>query len=80
MLLCSVVKELVRHDTTAINDEDEDSNTPLHLAALTGHNKVALVLLEEGADIEARYLSPLVSVILSPPIGILLLILYKRTQ
>ena len=50
----SVVKELVKHDITAINDEDEDSNTPLHLAALAGHNKVASTLLEKGADIEAR--------------------------
>jgi len=39
-----------------INDEDEDSNTALHLAALAGHNKVVYTLLEAGADIEARYI------------------------
>ena len=50
----SVVKEMVKHDITAINDEDEDSNTPLHLASLAGHNKVVNTLLEAGADIEAR--------------------------
>ena len=51
---CSVVRELVRRDKMVINDEDEDSNTALHLAALAGHNKVALALIEAGADIEAR--------------------------
>ena len=38
-----------------INDEDEDSNTALHLASLAGHNKVVSSLLDRGADIEARY-------------------------
>ena len=38
-----------------VNDEDEDSNTALHLAALAGHNKVVQALIENGADIEARY-------------------------
>ncbi len=37
-----------------VNDEDEDSNTALHLAALAGHNKVVQALIENGADIEAR--------------------------
>ena len=44
----------MRRDKMVINDEDEDSNTALHLAALAGHNKVALALIEAGADIEAR--------------------------
>ena len=50
----SVVRELVNRDKLVINDEDEDSNTALHLAALAGHNKVARALIEVGADIEAR--------------------------
>ncbi|ELT91340.1 hypothetical protein CAPTEDRAFT_201917 [Capitella teleta] len=37
-----------------INDEDEDSNTALHLASLAGHNKVVEALLQAGADVEAR--------------------------
>ena len=53
----SVVRELVKRNKMVINDEDEDSNTALHLAALAGHNKVVLALIEAGADIEARYAS-----------------------
>ena len=37
-----------------MNDYDENSNAPLHLAALEGHTKVAAVLIEAGADIAAR--------------------------
>ena len=35
-------------------DEDEDHNSPLHLAARTGHYIVAEVLIKHGADVEAR--------------------------
>ena len=38
-----------------MNDYDENSNAPLHLAALEGHTKVAAVLIEAGADIAARF-------------------------
>lgn len=38
-----------------MNDEDDSSNTALHLAALAGHAKLAEVLLEFGADVAARY-------------------------
>ena len=54
-LYCSVVRELVKQNRMVVNDEDEDSNTALHLAALAGHNKVVQALIENGADIEARY-------------------------
>ena len=49
------MRELVRQNRQVVNDEDEDSNTALHLAALAGHNKVVMALIENGADIEARY-------------------------
>ena len=51
----SVVRELVRQNRMVVNDEDEDSNTALHLAALAGHNKVVQALIDNGADIEARF-------------------------
>ena len=38
-----------------INDEDEDSNTALHLAALNGYSKTALALIVARANVEARY-------------------------
>ena len=52
---CSIVRELVTQDKNSVNDEDESSNTALHLAALAGHAKVATVLIEMGADVAARY-------------------------
>ena len=50
----SIVRELVKQDKNSVNDEDENSNTALHLAALAGHAKVADVLIEMGADVAAR--------------------------
>ena len=44
----------MKQNRMVVNDEDEDSNTALHLAALAGHNKVVQALIENGADIEAR--------------------------
>ena len=46
--------ELVRKDPSVINDEDEASNTPLHLAATEGHFKCCKALLENGAEVDAR--------------------------
>lgn len=53
----NIVRELVKQDKNAVNDEDENSNTALHLAALAGHAKVAEVLIEFGADVAARNVS-----------------------
>ena len=47
---------LIKQDPSIINDEDDCSNTPLHLAALHGHIKVVELLLNQGAAIDARYM------------------------
>lgn len=52
--LLRVVRELVRRHKLLIPDENEESNTPLHLACLEGHADVVKVLLEHGAEVEAR--------------------------
>ena len=49
---------MVIRDHSAVNDEDEDSNTALHLATLHGHTKVALILIKNGADVAARWVFP----------------------
>ncbi|ROT68231.1 putative transient receptor potential cation channel subfamily A member 1-like isoform X2 [Penaeus vannamei] len=49
-----VVRELVRRHKLLIPDENEESNTALHLACLEGHPEVVKVLLEHGAEVEAR--------------------------
>ena len=38
-----------------MNDEDESSNTTLHLAALEGQVKCVQELLEHGAEVDARW-------------------------
>lgn len=52
------MKELIRHGKKIkidlIVDEDDDSNTPLHLACAKGHYVVAKVLLEAEADPDVR--------------------------
>ena len=50
-----VVIELAKKDYMVINDEDEDSNTALHLAALSGFSKTALALIKARANVEARW-------------------------
>jgi len=37
-----------------VNAKDEDGVTPLHEAALWGHNEVAELLIANGADVNAK--------------------------
>lgn len=49
-----VVRVLVNYDSSIVNDEDESSNSPLHIAAIKGHIHVISALLEYGAAVDAR--------------------------
>ena len=49
------MKELLNKDVETAIDVDEDGNTPLHLACISGTAKVAKVLIDNKvADVEAR--------------------------
>ena len=62
-----MVKLLVSHDRQQRQklqeynlitcDEDQDLNTPLHLASASGHYDVAKYLLEIHADPNAKYVA-----------------------
>ena len=49
-----VVRELMRYQVDTIQDEDEDGNSPLHLACINGHVGVVKVLIAANCDVEAR--------------------------
>ena len=38
----------------SLTDEDENGNTPLHLAALNGKTEVVDFLINEGAEVDAK--------------------------
>lgn len=50
-----VIEAFVKHQMDCILDEDEDGNTPLHLASLNGYPKSVKILLNSHADFDARY-------------------------
>jgi hypothetical protein len=48
------VREFLSSDPTLVRARDDEGATPLHLAAEQGHRDVVKLLLEAGADINAR--------------------------
>ena len=45
---------LEKTEDKVLNDEDEDSNTSLHLASEAGHLNTVKLLISKGADKESR--------------------------
>ena len=48
------MQALINHQKDCILDEDEDGNTPLHLACYHGHHRAVNVFLENEADYDAK--------------------------
>jgi ankyrin repeat protein len=48
------VKALLQADAKIVNDRDSNGDTPLHVAALHNQLAIAQVLLEAGADVNAK--------------------------
>ena len=48
------MQALINHQKDCILDEDEDGNTPLHLACFHGHHQAVNVFLENEADYDAK--------------------------
>ncbi len=44
----------MKRDKYSVNDEDSNSNTALHLACTYGHHRVVSILIDAGAEIEAK--------------------------
>jgi ankyrin repeat protein len=50
----AAVKQLLKLDKELTNARDTDGSTPLHCASWKGHVEVVRVLLDAGADINAK--------------------------
>jgi ankyrin repeat protein len=48
------VKEILTSDSKAVNEQDNNGDTPLHQAALHGQYNVAEALIAAGADVNAK--------------------------
>jgi ankyrin repeat protein len=48
------LRALLHEDATLVNAWSEDGFTPLHFAAFFGHPEAAKLLIERGAELEAR--------------------------
>jgi hypothetical protein len=48
------VRQLLASDSTSVTAKDNEGATALHYAALQGHREIVALLLEHGADINAR--------------------------
>ena len=45
---------LLSNVLSIVNDVDDSSNTPLHLAAMEGHIKIVEMLIESGSAVDTR--------------------------
>ena len=65
----SIVEKLVEKCSESaidvIRSVDEDGNTPLHLACCHGYEEVALYLINNQADIGARYIASCMCILYS---------------
>ena len=53
----SVVKIMLEKEEEGIQMEDENGNTPLHIAATNGYYLTAKELLKKNAECDARWVS-----------------------
>lgn len=50
-----IVNAIIEENDMIIDAEDEDKNSPLHLAAINGHEKAIQLLIDAGAELQALY-------------------------
>src|SRR5947207_4014133 len=50
----AAARQLLEADRLLVEARDSDGSTPLHCAAWKGHSEVVALLLDHGADVNAR--------------------------